>query len=210
MIVSPRGQRLLRIVVAVSTVAIVTLTIVDHRRLIHLTRTSPNYASHADVRVLQQRLDAFDAALTRLQNAPAGVTQATFDATRQTFDARLDKLEQLAGTTASTDAVTALDARVHQLETHLTSAAQAASKVATSRHRHVAAPTPRMPPFAILGEEQRGGQTFLTVAPPHWQASGDVHLLQSGDSEGDWQLEALDGYTATFRVDGRIQQLPVR
>ncbi|KVT58069.1 hypothetical protein WK53_28945 [Burkholderia ubonensis] len=196
-------------IAAISTAAIATLVIVDHRRLAHLARTSPSYASHTDVRVLQQRLDAFDIALTRLQHAPASVTQATFDATRQTFDARLSQLEQLSTTTATTDAVNALDARVHQIETHQIASAQTASKAATSRHHHVALPAPRIPPFAILGEEQRGGQTFLTVAPPHWHALGDVHLLQPGDSEGDWQLEALDGYTATFRVNGRIQHLPV-
>ncbi|CAJ2754045.1 Uncharacterised protein [Burkholderia pseudomallei] len=210
MIVSPRGQRLLCMVAASSAVAIATLVIVDHLRLAHLTRTSLSYASHTDVHALQQRLDAFDVALTRLQHAPANVTQTTFDATRQTFDARLIKLEQLSTATATTDAVNALDARVHQLETHQTASAQTANKAATSRRHHVAPPAPRMPPFAILGEEQRGGQTFLTIAPPHWHALGDVHLLQPGDSEGDWQLEALDGYTATFRVDGRIQHLPVR
>lgn len=210
MIVSPRGQRLLCILAVICTVAIVTLTIADHRRLTHLTRTSPSYASRTDVRVLQQRLDAFDAALTRLQHAPAGVTQATFDVTQQTSDARLGKLEQRASATASTDAVNALDARVHQLETHLATSAQAASKATIPRRHRTAAPTPRVPPFAILGEEQRGGQTFLTVAPPHWQSPDDVHLLQPGDSEGDWQLDALDGRTATFRVDGQLLRLSVR
>ena len=210
MIVSLRGRRLLCMVAASSVVAIATLVIVDHGRLAHLTRTSPSYASHTDVLALQRRLDAFDDALTRLQHAPASVTQATFDATRHAFDARLGKLEQLSTTTATTDAVNALDARVDQLETHQAASAQTAGKAATSRHHHVAPPTPRIPPFAILGEEQRGGQSCLTIAPPHWQAPGDVHLLQPGDSEGDWQLEALDGYTATFRVDGQIQHLPIR
>lgn len=210
MIVSPRGRRLLCMVAASGAVAIATLVIVDHRRLAHLARTSPSYASHTDVHALQQRLDAFDDALTRLQHAPANVTQATFDATRQTFDARLGKLEQLSTTTATTDAVNALDARVHQLETHQAAAAQIASNAATSRHHHVTPSAPRMPPFAILGEEQRGGQTFLTIAPPHWHALGDVHLLQPGDNEGDWQLETMDGDTATFRVDGQIQRLSIR
>lgn len=210
MIVSPRGRRLLCMVAATSAVAIATLAIVDHLRLIHLARTSPSYASRTDMLALQRRLDAFDDALTRFQHAPASVTQATFDATRQAFDTRLGKLEQLSTVTATADTVNALDARVHLLETHQAALAQVASKAATSRRHHVAPPVPRMPPFAILGEEQRGGQTFLTIAPPHWDALGDVHLLQPGDNEGDWQLEALDGYTATFRVDGQMQRLPIR
>ncbi|WP_369179509.1 hypothetical protein [Burkholderia pseudomallei] len=197
-------------VAATSAAAVATLAIVDHLRLIHLARTSPSYASHTDVLALHRRLDAFDDALTRLQHAPASVTQATFDATRHAFDTRLGKLEQLSTATATTDAVNALDARVHQLEMHQAASAQAASKAATPRHHDVAPTAPRIPPFAILGEEQRGGQAFLTIAPPHWHALGDVHLLQPGDSEGDWHLDALDGYTATFRVDGRIQHLPVR
>ncbi|MBO7795427.1 hypothetical protein [Burkholderia pseudomallei] len=210
MIVSPRGRRLLCMVAATSAVAITTLVIVDHLRLTHLTRTSPSYASHTDVLALQRRLDAFDDALTRSQHAPASVTQATFDATRQAFDTRLGKLEQLSATAAAADAVNALDARVHQLEAHPAASAQAANKTGTSRHHHVVPPTPRVPPFAILGEEQRGGQTFLTIVPPHWHALGEVHLLQPGDNEADWQLEALDGYTATFRVDGQIQHLSIR
>lgn len=210
MIVSPRGLRLLCMGAASVAVAIATLAIVDHLRLIHLARTSPSYASHTDVLALQRRLDAFDDALTHLQHAPASVTQATFDATRQAFDTRLGKLEQLSTTTATADAVSALDARVHQLETRQAASAQTTSKAATTRHQHVAPTAPCVPPFAILGEEQRGGQTFLTIAPPHWHALGDVHLLQPGDYEADWQLEALDGYTATFRVDGRIQRLPIR
>lgn len=214
MIVSPRGRRLLCMVAASGAVAIATLVIVDHLRLSHLARTSLSYASHTDMHALQQRLDAFNDALARLQHAPASVTQATFDATRQALDTRLGKLEKLSTATTTADVVNALDARVHQLETHQVTSAQAASKAAskaaTSRHHHVSPPTPRLPPFAILGEEQRGGQTFLTIAPPHWHALGDVHLLQPGDSEGGWQLDALDGYTATFRIDGQMQRLPIR
>jgi hypothetical protein len=210
MIVSPRGRRLLSGVATSGAVAIATLAIVDHLRLTHLTRTAPSYASNTDVLALQRRLDAFDHTFTRVQHAPASVTQATFDAARQAFDARLSKLEKLSTTTPTADAVNALDARVHQLEVHQADSAQATSKAATSRHPHVVPPTPRVPPFAILGEERRGGQTFLTIVPPHWHALGDVNLLQPGDSEGDWQLEALDGDTATFRVDGQIQHVPIR
>jgi hypothetical protein len=210
MIVSPRGRRLLSVVATSATVAIATLVVVDHGRLTHLARTSPSYASNTDVLALQRRLDASDHTLTRLQHASATVTQAMFDATRQAFDARLGKLEQLSSTTPTMDVVNALDARVHQLEVHQAASAQATNKAVTSRRHHVVPPTPRVPPFAILGEEQRGGQTFLTIVPPHWRALGDVHLLQPGDSEGDWQLEALDGDTATFRVDGQIQHLPIR
>ncbi|CAM8819930.1 hypothetical protein [Burkholderia pseudomallei] len=210
MIASPRGQRVLRVMATVGAAAIATLVILDHVRLVHLTRTSPNYASYDDVRALQRRLERVDTTLTRLQHAPAAVTQTTFDTTRKTFDARLSKLEERSAATASTDAVNALDARVHQLETHPSAAAQAASKAAASTHRRAVAPVAQVPPFVLLGEEQRGGQTFLVVAPSHWQAMDDVHLLQPGDSEGHWQLEALDADTATFRIDDRIQRLPVR
>ena len=210
MIVSPNRQRLVRVVVAVGAVIVVALVIVDHLRLSRLSRTSPSYASHTDVRTLQRRLDAFDAVLTHLQQAPAAVMQATFDATRQTVDTRLAKLEQLASATATTDAVNALDARVHQLETRVSASAHVASKAATSQRHRAQAPIPRVPPFAILGEEQRGGQTFLVIAPSHWRGIDDVQLLQPGDREGDWQLEALDGDTATFRIDGQMQHLPIR
>lgn len=210
MIVSPNGQRFLRIVVAVCAVIIATLVIVDHLRLARLTRTSPSYASHTDVRALQQHLDAVGAALARLQHIPPVVTQTTFDATRQAVDARLAKLEQLASATATADAMSALDARVHQLETRVTASTEVASKTTIAQHHRSQVPIPHVPPFAILGEEQRGGQTFLVIAPSHWQAADDVQLLQPGDRQGDWQLESLDGDTATFRIDGQMQHLPIR
>ena len=210
MIVSPNGQRLVRVVMTVGAMIVVTLVIVDHRRLTRLTRTSPSYASHTDVGALQQHINTVDTVLTRLQHIPPVVTQATFDATRQGFDTRLAKLEQLASATATADTVNALDARVHQLETRAAASTQVASKATTSQCHHPQAPVPRVPPFAILGEEQRGGQTFLVIAPSQWQALNDVQLLQPGDREGDWQLEALDGDTATFRIDGQMQHLPIR
>lgn len=210
MIVSPNARHLLRMMAAIGAVAVATLVMIDHVRLIHLTRTSPNYASRDDVRTLQQRLDRAGTALTRLQHAPTAVTQATFDSTRLAFDARLSKLEQRSAATASADTVNALDARVHQLETRLSAAAQAASQATASTRRRAATHVPQIPPFVLLGEEQRGGQTFLVVAPSHGQALNDVHLLQPSDSEGHWLLEALDADTATFRIDGRIQHLPVR
>lgn len=209
MIVSLRGQRVVRLSLAIGALAFAALAITDHVRLAHIARTSSNYASQSDVRALKQRFGEVDTALARLQHAPATVTQATFDATRQALDAQLTKVEQLANAAASTDAVNALDARMHQLETHLVATAQAAARATPFRHRRPTTPTPRIPPFAILGEEQRGGETFLTIAPPHLHALGEVHLLQPGDSEGEWQLEALDGHTATFRIDGQTQHLPI-
>lgn len=209
MIVSPRGQRVVRLSVAIGALAVAALAISDHIRLVHIARTSSNYASQPDVRALKQRFGEVDTALARLQHAPVNVTQATFDATRQTLDARLSKVEQLANAAANTDAVNALDARVRQLETHIAATTQATNRATPFRHRRPTTPTPRIPPFVILGEEQRGGETFLTIAPPHLHALGDVHLLQPGDSEGDWQLEALDGRTATFRIDGQTQHLPI-
>lgn len=209
MIVSPRGQRVVRLSVTIGALALAVLVIADHVRLAHITRTSTTYASQSDVRALKQQFGEVDTALSRLQHAPTTVTQATFDAARQAFDARLSKVEQVANAAASTDAVNALDARMHQLGTHLAATAQAAARATPPHHRRPMMPTPRIPPFVILGEEQRGGETFLTVAPPHPHALGEVHLLQPGDSEGEWQLEALDGHTATFRIDGRTQHLPI-
>ena len=210
MIVSPRGHRLLRMAMAIGALAVALLAIVDHVQLAHMAQTSPRYAARDQVQALAQRMDTLDATLTRLQHTPAIVTQTAFDAARHVVDARLAELEQRADAAARSDALKALEARVLQLETHLASGPSVASRATPPTPHRPSKPVALVPPFVILGEEQRGGETFLSIAPPHLHALGEAHLLQPGDNEGDWQLEALEGHTAIFRVDDQILRLPVR
>ncbi|CFL01909.1 hypothetical protein [Burkholderia pseudomallei] len=211
MIASSKGWRVLKIAALVGVVALGGTLIVDRMQLGHIVRATQTYAKSTDVRHIQTAITQLQAELGGLRRQPASVARTEFDAARKSYDERLDAVEHAAQAAASADALTALDARVRQLETRAASATHAAMPHrATARHPSPAMPTPPMPPFVILGVEQRGGVSFLTVAQPQLHALGDVHLLATGDNEGDWQLEALDAHTATFRVAGQRVNLPIR
>ncbi len=87
-------------------------------------------------------LDRLDTALSKIEHAPPAVSQNTFDAVRQTVDHRLAHVEQFVGAAASGDALTALDQRIHQLETHVAEAMKAAAQPTPQQHRISAKPEP--------------------------------------------------------------------
>lgn len=210
MIVSTQGRRWLQIATAIGLAAISGLLIADQVRLAHLDRASRTYAPDTEIRHVQSTMTHFREELDQLRHQPAPVAQTAFDAVRTSQDERLDAIEQIAHTAASAAALTALETRVHQIELHAMSAAHSVPTHTTARTRAPAKITPPVPPFIILGLEQRGGESFLTVAPPHFHALSDVQLLAVGDNEGEWQLEALDADTATFRTHGQTLRLPTR
>lgn len=61
-------------------------------------------------------------------------------------------------------------------------------------------------PFAVLGIEYRGGESFLAVAPLQNTQLQDVQLLRPGESRADWQLRSLTATRAQFGLpNGRTQ-----
>ncbi|CAK1327484.1 Uncharacterised protein [Burkholderia pseudomallei] len=211
MITSSKGRRVLKIVGLVGVVVLGGALIADRMQLAHLVRATQTYAKSTDIRHIQTTITQLQAELDGFRRQPASVARTEFDAARNAYDERLGAVEHAAQAAASADALTALDTRVRQLETHTASVPHAATPHrTTTRHPSPATPAPPMPPFVIRGVEQRGGVSFLTVSPPHLYALGDVHLLATGENEGDWQLEALDAHTATFRVSGQRVNLPIR
>ncbi|MFJ5299211.1 hypothetical protein ACIQAL_22100 [Pseudomonas sp. NPDC088368] len=60
------------------------------------------------------------------------------------------------------------------------------------------------PPFTVVGVEYRGGERFLSVAPPGSTRLSQLYLVRPGDMiEGsNWRLSALDDSRAQFNING--------
>lgn len=73
-----------------------------------------------------------------------------------------------------------------------------------------AAPVP--PPFQVVGVEYRGGERFLSVAPPGSTRLSQIYLIRPGDAVAGtaWHLNALDDRSARFDVAGTPRTINIQ
>ncbi|MCO8166199.1 methyl-accepting chemotaxis protein [Pseudomonas sp. 21LCFQ02] len=73
-------------------------------------------------------------------------------------------------------------------------------------------PPPVPPPFQIIGIEYRGGEPFLTVAPPGSTRLSQIYLVRPGDTVvgSAWRLSGIDGKSARFDVAGVSRTINVQ
>ncbi|MDR6228012.1 cell division protein FtsB [Pseudomonas sp. SORGH_AS199] len=163
------------------------------------------YALQADMAALTARLDA-------LPTPEHLVSPTELSAVREDLKASLATIVQRQEKHAQAADVLTLQQRTDRLEAQL----HALMHQATASHeksRTPARPAPKAkasePPFHLLGAEQRGGHSFLSLLPAHQQGLNAVTLLRVGESLDHWQLTGLTQNTATFRVDGQVRDLPL-
>jgi len=72
-------------------------------------------------------------------------------------------------------------------------------------------PAPQPPPFTVIGIEYRGGERFLSVAPPGSTQLSQINLIRPGDGVTGtaWKLKSMDGRLAHFEVAGLSRTLTV-
>ena len=72
-------------------------------------------------------------------------------------------------------------------------------------------PAPQPPPFTVIGIEYRGGERFLSVAPPGSTQLSQINLIRPGDGVTGtaWELKSMDGRLAHFEVAGLSRTLTV-
>lgn len=72
-------------------------------------------------------------------------------------------------------------------------------------------PAPQPPPFTVIGIEYRGGERFLSVAPPGSTQLSQINLIRPGDGVTGtaWKLKSMDGRFAHFEVAGLSRTLTV-
>ena len=72
-------------------------------------------------------------------------------------------------------------------------------------------PAPQPPPFTVIGIEYRGGERFLSVAPPGSTQLSQINLIRPGDgvTGTSWKLKSMDGRLAHFEMAGLSRTLTV-
>jgi hypothetical protein len=204
--------RLQRIVAAAALTLVIAGVAIDHVTLSHLVQKTESAVPRSEVETLLGRLSTVEEQLAVIKRQPGAASQANLTAARQALDERLDKIERALKVSAHANDLAQLQSRLEQIETRLEKARRVPLLASTSMHRRApeaAQPKVMGPPFSILGMELRGGESFLSIAPSGTQSLIEVRLLHAGERQGDWRLEALDGKTATFRVDGEARHITV-
>lgn len=133
-----------------------------------------------------------------------------------------DAVENLAQTTASAGDLLVLKATVETLDGSVRTLQEKQAKappliVPAPKHAIPAKPKPRPkpmepPPFSILGVEYRGGERFLSVAPPGSTQLSQIYLIRQGDAVAGttWRLTGLDDRTAHFDVAGASRSVRIQ
>ncbi len=188
-----------RIALTVGLLLASALSIVNSVQLARLPTQNHANAQSINIQALPARIDALEQQVDAAKRLPKALAQADFDTTRQVFEERLSRVEQLQGTDARSDDVQALQLRVSEIEARLK---KAAAQRAATHPRTAAATKPQAPepPFNVIGVELRGGERFLTIAAPGATSLTQARLLREGETDSGWQLQTIDGRVAAFRV----------
>ena len=183
--------------------------------------------------------DSLNALLTRLTkvderlDAVDGkhlVTNDDFRSGQQALSNRIDTVQAYAKqatetthdlslrVTAAEEQVMVLKASIEMIEIRL----QELSKPLTTEPPVIAPPpkpvirkkpppAPQPPPFTVIGIEYRGGERFLSVAPPGSTQLSQINLIRPGDgvTGTSWKLKSMDGRLAHFEVAGLSRTLTV-
>ena len=164
--------------------------------------------SNEDFRSGQQALS------NRIDAAQAYAKQAT--ETAKEISQNAASTGELVALKAS---VETLDSRVHEIsqsQIKQPTAAPSTPKAVVRKPPPVQKPstsvvTPKSPPFTVIGIEYRGGERFLSVAPPGSTQLNQIYLIRPGDAVAgtEWRLNTLDGRSARFDVAGKPQTVTV-
>jgi hypothetical protein len=173
-----------------------------------LSRPLQNPAGRGSLQVLENRVTELADTIERLPRQPEPEAirnwmQAELDRVQGAWDTRLAALAQsLTENRGWADELHTLQAEIETLKAN-----QLKTIPRTLKPRAV---SESEPPFRILGVERRADKQFLSLAPPGQVLSFEqVRIAQPGETLNGWQLEAIDGKSAIFRVRGRTRRLPI-
>lgn len=207
-----RADRLQRLGGAAWLLALSIMIVHDH---VGPSRLRQQLAQHNDQRNLHALQADMATLTTRLDALPTPehlVSPTELSAVREDLKASLAAVVQQQEKHAQAADVLTLQQRTDRLEAQLHALMHQAT-APREKSRTPARPAPKAkaskPPFQLLGAEQRGGHTFLSLLPAHQQGLKAVTLLRVGESLGHWQLTGLSQDTATFRVNGQMRRMPL-
>ncbi|MEW5714155.1 methyl-accepting chemotaxis protein [Pseudomonas sp. SB113] len=210
----------------------------EHHQLSQLSTSLAATADKESLDALLTRLGKVDERLDTVVGIHL-VTNEDFRAGQQALSNRIDaaqayakqameSAQEISQNAASTDELVVLKANFETLESRLLELSQSRIKqttaaplkpnpkpVARQPKRQVPPATtivtPHPPPFTVVGIEYRGGERFLSVAPPGSTQLNQIYLIRPGDAVAGtaWRLNALDGRSARFDVAGTPQTVTV-
>lgn len=199
---SPRLTRLIVVAwLALLSIVVVMLVLSLNRLDAQRRQDAPD----AQIAELQTRALALEAFRTAVEAAPAVVTESDFQQMREHWQQQWDGFKQHQQDFASATELAVLQGRLDTLAQQVSSAKPVVKKPRAHAAKPRSAPT--TPTFQVLGVESRGGERFLAIQPNDTAGLASVRLLRVGDTEGRWQLEALDSRTAHFRIDQHTRHL---
>ncbi|RMQ56686.1 hypothetical protein [Pseudomonas savastanoi] len=221
----------------VALIVLIGMLVYQQWQILHLKTGFESAANLETVNAITQRINGVDDRLDAASQLKS-VTIDDFRAGQQALSNRIDAVQALvkqvqetakdaAQQGATMEEVVVMGARIEELQVKLQDlrAAKAASaqvtaaskpkatapsRKATAQAKAKAAEVP--PPFSVVGVEYRGGERFLSVAPPGSTQLSQLNLIRPGDmvAGSNWQLNSLDDSRALFSINGSTRILPLR
>lgn len=207
----------------------------QHVQIAQLRGSVDGAAEKTSIDAILTRLNNIDERLDAVDGKHL-VSNEDFRASQQALSNRIDAaqafakqvnetVEDLSRHVASSGELLILKATVETLDGSVQELRKAQSKappliipkrtVAKSPPAQKAKPkpvAPEPPPFHVVGVEYRGGERFLSVAPPGSTRLSQIYLIRPGDAVADttWHLNALDDRSAHFDVAGTPRTIRIQ
>ncbi|WP_253219528.1 methyl-accepting chemotaxis protein [Pseudomonas chlororaphis] len=205
----------------------------EHYQLSKLTNGLAATADKESLDALLTRLTKVDERLDTVDGKHL-VTNEDFRAGQQALSNRLDAVQtyakqatetvqELSRNAASTAELVMLKASVETMDIRLKDLSKVQVRPATispskpkptvpktaPAPKAVTVSPPPAPPFNVLGVEYRGGERFLSVAPPGSTQLSEIYLIRPGDAVAgtSWRLRSLTDGRAAFDVAGSPQTI---
>ncbi|RMU15549.1 hypothetical protein [Pseudomonas savastanoi] len=213
-------------------IALIGMLVYQQWQILHLKTGFESAANLETVNAITQRINGVDDRLDAASQLKS-VTIDDFRAGQQALSNRIDAVQALVKqaqdaaqqAAATMQEVVVMGARIEELQVKLQDlrAVEAASAQVTAAAKpKTPAPSRKStaqtkvpeppPPFSVVGVEYRGGERFLSVAPPGSTQLSQLNLIRPGDmvAGSNWQLNSLDDSRALFSINGSTRILPLR
>ncbi|MFS2159675.1 hypothetical protein ACCD10_20290 [Pseudomonas sp. Pseusp122] len=206
-------------------------------QIYHLTTALAGTVNQDSIGSLIQRINSVDDRLEQSAKTPF-VTMEDFRAGQQALSNRIDTLQtqvrQIRESTQPTSPsaasmldIVALEAKFEGLQATFQdfvktrpkpTPAPVPSKPVKSKApparktEAIAKPVETPPPFTVVGVEYRGGERFLSVAPPGSTQLSQLYLVRPGDTVAgsNWRLNGLDDGRAQFSINGTSRTVSLK
>ncbi|KPW57984.1 Uncharacterized protein ALO82_03987 [Pseudomonas syringae pv. broussonetiae] len=212
-------------------IVLIGMLVYQQWQILHLKTGFESAANLETVNAITQRINGVDDRLDAASQLKS-VTIDDFRAGQQALSNRIDAVQALVKqaqdaaqqAAATMQEVVVMGARIEELQVKLqdlraakpASVQISAAKPKTpppSRKSTAQSKVPEAPPpFSVVGVEYRGGERFLSVAPPGSTQLSQLNLIRPGDmvAGSNWQLNSLDDSRALFSINGSTRILPLR